>query len=196
MATYYIDNDFASAIDPDGSPTFSSIDITNQISARVYLGNTLLGEYSNISSGWETPIDTEVSGAYTIEYFVTDARGATATASRKINITHGILADETAYRSLLSQVTHGMMQAGYHQSLTPEGDWAACSFVGHWGDTNFPYSFPTIVYNAYSSYPPTDDNRMTFNGHGAVVFNKNDANNPMIMQAQDVLGYWKITCKI
>lgn len=199
MATYYIDNDFASAIDPDGgaAPLFSSIDITNTISARVYRGDALLGEYSNISSGWTTPIDTEVVGKYTIEYFVTDARGATATVSRQINITRGILTDESAYSSLISQVTHGMFQAGYHQSVTPQGDWAACSFMGHWSDiTNSNFTFPSVDYNAYDGDPHTSSNRATFNGHGAVVFKKTDANNPIIMQAQDVLGYWKTSFKI
>ena len=197
MPTYYIDNDFASAVDPDGSATFTSIDITSEISARVYRNNSLVGTYLNISSGWTTPIDTEVPGAYTIEYFVTDSRGATRTTTRDINISRGILTEESAYSSLLSQVSHGMFQAGYHQSLSPNGDWAACSFMGHWAEiTNSQYTFPSTDYNAYDGDPHTSDNRATCNGHGAVVFQKSNANNPIIMQAQDILGYWKTTFKI
>jgi hypothetical protein len=197
MPTYYIDNDFASAVDPDGSIAFTPIDITSAISARVYRNGLLIGTYSNISSGWTTPIDTEVIGAYTIEYFVTDARGETATISRQINISRGILTDENAYSSLISQVSHGIIQAGYHQSLSPDGDFAACSFLGHWADiTNASFTFPTIDYNAYSGDPHTSDNRATCNGHGAIVFQKSNANNPIIMQAQDILGYWKTTFKV
>lgn len=198
MAKYYIDTEGATAFDPDGGGLDAqgnpiSEQLNNQIDARVYRGSSLIGQAENINFPWTTPIDTEVNGIYRIEYSVTDNRGDTAKVSREIQIVDGLLTDSENYKQFYNSVAGGVFQSGYFQSLSPNGDWAACSFLGHWaGESDT--TFPTIEYNLRNNSFPYY--RITRNAHGAIVFNKNNMNEIHAMQALDILGYWKISGKI
>jgi len=188
VPNYFVDQDGATAYDPDGGGRQVSINMNNDIIIKVFRGTSLMGTFTNISFPWTTPIDIDISGRYTIEYAVTDNRGATSAVYRTIEVDDGVLSDTTTYKNLQGSVAHGILGAGYHQSLSSDGQWAACNFIGNFEND---YNEYDTVYGL--PFEKTPESRVAFNAHGAIVFNVSNFDNNYIMQVQKVLGYWKVT---
>lgn len=187
MPNYYIDTEGITAVDPDsGGPGFPE-DLTSQVAARVFKGATSLGTFRDIAPqaagvpwNWTTPINIDSPGTYRIEYFVTDNRGDTSVLNRIVKVTDGNTVTTEAYLGIYNQVDDGMYGAGRRVAVSNDGQWASCSFHGHWEGDDFPEAHPTDLYTSFN----------TKLSHGAVVFNKNDPDDTYIATAKKVMGYF------
>lgn len=194
MPTYYIDNLFANAEDFQGQDSQGnnmSIDLTYKISAKVYQNNTLISEHKNITKNWQTPIDTEVAGHYSIEYTVTDEFGATNSVIRKIEITPGLFASAEQYKDFIESGTNktytydgitynrgNVFQLGYYQNISPDGKYLCLNYLGNQVRYYPDYTGWQVGYN-------NSDNR---HAHGAVLINTEDVDNFKVTEAIDILG--------